>query len=639
MQQKPITPQHILQQYWGFNQFRPLQTEIIQSVLDGKDSLALLPTGGGKSLCFQVPAMLKEGFCLVVSPLIALMKDQVENLEKRNIKAKAIYSGLNYKEINLILDNACFDNDLKFLYVSPERLNTSLFLDKLPALPINLIAIDEAHCISQWGHDFRPEYRQIAALREHLPNINIVALTASATKKVVADIVTQLNFNEKNIFTKSFERKNLQYIVRQTENKPEKLLSIINNSNGSGLIYVRNRKQTEEISKFLLLNNISADFYHAGLKGETRNLKQNAWIENKVRIMVCTNAFGMGIDKPDCRLVVHYEMPDCLEAYYQEAGRAGRDEKPAYCILLHDGSDDINAKKKIGVNYPDVNEISLTYQAICDYLQVPVNAKPDRSFDFDIISFVKRYNFDAFKTLSCLKILEQSNLIVLSEAFYEPSKIKIICSHETLYKFQIENEKLDAFIKFLLRSYGGLFDNYVRLNELELANRIKLPVASIYKYLERLHTLEIIDYIKNKELSQLTFTVERQDIKYLALNKKYLVDRKQTYIEKIQAMMVFANPSSICRSRQILEYFNDFSADDCGYCDVCIDKKKILSEQNLSNVMKKEILAIVTKAPISAIELFEQLNKYDLQKFTIVLRLLLDNNILHYNNNYQLICS
>ncbi len=639
MQQKPITPQHILQQYWGFNQFRPLQTEIIQSVLDGKDSLALLPTGGGKSLCFQVPAMLKEGFCLVVSPLIALMKDQVENLEKRNIKAKAIYSGLNYKEINLILDNACFDNDLKFLYVSPERLNTCLFLDKLPALPINLIAIDEAHCISQWGHDFRPDYRQIAALREHLPNINIVALTASATKKVVADIVTQLNFNEKNIFTKSFERKNLQYIVRQTENKPEKLLSIINNSNGSGLIYVRNRKQTEEISKFLLLNNISADFYHAGLKGETRNLKQNAWIENKVRIMVCTNAFGMGIDKPDCRLVVHYEMPDCLEAYYQEAGRAGRDEKPAYCILLHDGSDDINAKKKIGVNYPDVNEISLTYQAICDYLQVPVNAKPDRSFDFDIISFVKRYNFDAFKTLSCLKILEQSNLIVLSEAFYEPSKIKIICSHETLYKFQVENEKLDAFIKFLLRSYGGLFDNYVRLNELELANRIKLPVASIYKYLERLHTLEIIDYIKNKELSQLTFTVERQDIKYLALNKKYLVDRKQTYIEKIQAMMVFANPSSICRSRQILEYFNDFSADDCGYCDVCIDKKKILSEQNLSNVMKKEILAIVTKAPISAIELFEQLNKYDLQKFTIVLRLLLDNNILHYNNNYQLICS
>lgn len=639
MQQKPITPQHILQQYWGYNQFRPLQTEIIQSVLDGKDTLALLPTGGGKSLCFQVPAMLKEGFCLVVSPLIALMKDQVENLEKRNIKAKAIYSGLNYKEINLILDNACFDNDLKFLYVSPERLNTSLFLDKLPALPINLIAIDEAHCISQWGHDFRPEYRQIAALREHLPNINIVALTASATKKVVADIVTQLSFNEKNIFAKSFERKNLQYIVRQTENKPEKLLSIINNSNGSGLIYVRNRKQTEEISKFLLLNNISADFYHAGLKGETRNLKQNAWIENKVRIMVCTNAFGMGIDKPDCRLVVHYEMPDCLEAYYQEAGRAGRDEKPAYCVLLHDASDDINAKKKIGVNYPDVNEISLTYQAICDYLQVPVNAKPDRSFDFDIISFVKRYNFDAFKTLSCLKILEQSNLIVLSEAFYEPSKIKIICSHETLYKFQVENEKLDAFIKFLLRSYGGLFDNYLRLNELELANRIKLPVASIYKYLERLHTLEIIDYIKNKELSQLTFTVERQDIKYLALNKKYLVDRKQTYIEKIQAMMVFANPSSICRSRQILEYFNDFSADDCGYCDVCIDKKKILSEQNLSNIMKKEILAIVTKAPISAIELFEQLNKYDLQKFTIVLRLLLDNNILHYNNNYQLICS
>lgn len=638
MEQSQVTALDILKNYWGYNQFRPLQTEIIQSVIDGKDTLALLPTGGGKSLCFQVPAMLKDGFCLVVSPLIALMKDQVENLEKRNIKAKAIYSGLNYKEINLLLNNACFDADLKFLYVSPERLNTSLFLEKLPYLPINLIAIDEAHCISQWGHDFRPEYRKIAELRTHLPNTPIVALTASATKKVVEDIIGQLNFKLTNVFSKSFERKNLQYIVRQTENKAEKLLSIIKSINGSGLVYVRNRKQTEEIAKFLIQNNIHADFYHAGLNGETRNSKQNLWIENKVRIMVCTNAFGMGIDKPDCRLVVHYEMPDCLESYYQEAGRAGRDEKSAFCVLLHDASDDINAKKKIGVNYPDVNEISLTYQAICDYLQVQVNAKPERSFDFDIISFVKRYNFDAFKTLSCLKILEQSNLIVLSEAFYEPSKIKIICSPETLYKFQVENDKFDAFIKFLLRSYGGLFDNYIRLNELELANRIKLAHASIYKYLDRLHTLEIIDYIKTKEISQLTFITERQDVKYLNLNKKYLAERKQTYVEKMHAMLAFANPSSICRSKQLLEYFNDYSANDCGFCDVCIDRKKILLEKNLSNILKQEIIKIVKEKPISVVDLYEILNKYDLQKFTIVLRLLLDNNILQYNNNYQLIC-
>ncbi|MFZ4797894.1 MAG: RecQ family ATP-dependent DNA helicase [Bacteroidia bacterium] len=639
MQQNINSPQKVLQQYWGYNQFRPLQTDIIQSVIDGKDTVALLPTGGGKSLCFQVPAMLKPGFCLVISPLIALMKDQVENLEKRNIKAKAIYSGLNYKEINLILNNACLDEDLKFLYVSPERLNTSLFLEKLPYLPINLLAIDEAHCISQWGHDFRPEYRQIAELRKHIPDINIIALTATATKQVVADIEVQLALKTPGVFAKSFERKNLQYIVRQTENKAEKLLSVLTNSHGSGLVYVRNRKQTEEIAKFLTKNNIKADFYHAGINGELRSQKQNNWIQNKTRIMVCTNAFGMGIDKPDCRVVVHFEMPDCLEAYYQEAGRAGRDEKPAFCVLLHDASDDINAKKKIGVNYPDINEISLTYQAICDYLQVPVNTKPDRSFDFDIIAFVKRYNFDAFKTYSCLKILEQADLILLSEAFYEPSKIKIICNHEALYKFQVANDKFDAFTKVLLRSYGGLFDNYIRINELEIANRIALPVASVYKYLDRLHQLEIIDYIKTKEVAQLVFTTDRQDVKYLSLNKKHLAERKQTYIEKMQAMMAYAKPSDLCRSRQLLEYFNDYSANDCGYCDVCIDKKKVKEKTELTNVIKEEIIALVKQNPISSVELFEQVSTTDMQIFTIVLRLLLDNNILRYDSAYQLHCN
>jgi ATP-dependent DNA helicase RecQ len=639
MEQSQVTPQQILKNYWGYNQFRPLQADIIQSVLDGKDTLALLPTGGGKSLCFQVPAMVKPGLCLVISPLIALMKDQVENLEKRNIKAKAIYSGLNYREINLILNNACVDEDLKFLYVSPERLNTRLFIEKLPYLPINLIAIDEAHCISQWGHDFRPEYRQIAELRQHLPNINIIALTATATKQVIEDIQTQLALKTPAVFTKSFERKNLQYIVRQTENKAEKLLAIIKNSHGSGLVYVRNRKQTEDIAKFLNQNGIAADFYHAGLSGEMRSYKQNLWINNRTRIMACTNAFGMGIDKPDCRLVVHFEMPDCLEAYYQEAGRAGRDEKQAFCVLLHDASDDINAKKKIGVNYPDVNEISLTYQAICDYLQVPVNAKPERSFDFDIVSFVKRYNFEAFKTYSCLKILEQTNLILLSEAFYEPSKIKIICSHEALYKFQVENATFDAFTKLLLRSYGGLFDNYIRINELEIANRVKLPVASIYKYLEKLHQLEILDYIKTKEVSQLTFITERQDIKYLTLNKKYLAERKQTYIEKIQAMMAYANPSDLCRSRQLLEYFNDYSANDCGYCDVCIDRKKLNEKKELTQIIEQEILTIVLHGPINSVDLFEKVSTQDMQVFTIVLRLLLDNNKLHYDSAYQLHCS
>lgn len=633
------TPVEVLKHYWGYNKFRPLQADIIQSVIDGKDTLALLPTGGGKSLCFQVPAMVKPGLCLVISPLIALMKDQVENLAQRGIKAKAIYSGLSYREISLILNNAILDEEMKFLYLSPERLNTELFLNNLPHLPINLLAIDEAHCISQWGHDFRPEYRQIAAIRKLIPQVNTIALTATATQSVVADIQTQLALNNTAIFSKSFERKNLQYLVRQTENKPAKLLSVFNNSRGSGLVYVRNRKQTEEIAQFLNKNNINADFYHAGLKGEIRSQKQSAWIQNKTRIMVCTNAFGMGIDKPDCRTVVHYEMPDCIEAYYQEAGRAGRDEHTAYCVLLHDAADDINAKKKIGVNYPDINEISLTYQAICDYLQVPVNTKPERSFNFDIASFVKRYNFDAFKTYSCLKILEQSNLILLSEAFYEPSKVKFICNHEELYKFQVANENFDGIIKLLLRSYGGLFDNYLRINEQELANRIKQPIALIYKYLERLHKLEIIDYVKANETAQLTFTVNRQDIQYLSLDKKYLAERKQTYIEKMQAMIAYANPSTVCRSRQLLEYFNDYSANDCGYCDVCIDNKKAHEKTTLSKQIEEEIIGIVKQQPISSVDLFEKVSTSDMQIFTIVLRLLLDNNILRYDSAYLLHCN
>lgn len=633
--QKPID---VLRQYWGYNQFRPLQTEIIQSVIEGKDTLALLPTGGGKSLCFQVPAMVKPGLCLVISPLIALMKDQVENLNQRGIKAKSIYSGLTYREISLILNNAAFDEELKFLYLSPERLNTALFLENLPHLPINLLAIDEAHCISQWGHEFRPEYRQIANIRKYIPHVNTIALTATATKEVIKDIQTQLALSDVATFTKSFERKNLQYLVRQSENKSAKLLSVFNNTHGSGLVYVRNRKQTEEIAHFLQQNNINADYYHAGLKGEIRNSKQNNWIQNKIRVMVCTNAFGMGIDKPDCRVVVHYEMPDCLEAYYQEAGRAGRDEKTAYCVLLHDANDDINVKKKIGINYPDFNEISLTYQAICDYLQVTVNAKPERSFNFDIVTFVKRYNFEANKTYNCLKILEQSNLISLSEAFYEPSKIKFTCSQEELYKFQISHENFEGIIKLLLRSYGGLFENYVRVQEQELANRIKQPIAVVYTYLEKLHQFQIIDYIKANENPQLTFTTERQDIKYLSLDKKYLAERKQNYIEKSKAMMAFASPSSVCRSIQLLNYFNDFSANDCGYCDVCIDNKKVKEKTFITQTIEEEIIQLVKQKPIGAVELFEKISTTDMQIFTIVLRLLLDNNILHYDSSYLLHC-
>lgn len=631
-----MTTHEILNKYWGYSVFRPLQEEIINSVINGKDTLALLPTGGGKSICFQVPALALDGLCLVVSPLIALMKDQVENLSKRGIEAKAIYSGMSYREIEITLDNCIYNNEIKFLYLSPERLKSEIFKVRLKQMKINLIAVDEAHCISQWGFDFRPEYRQIAELRQYLPKTPIIALTATATKNVVEDIQLQLNFSKKNVFQKSYERKNLRYIVRFTQDKNAKTLEILKKTKGSGLIYAQSRKRTEELASFLMKEKISADFYHAGLPYELRMKKQNDWISSQTRVMVCSNAFGMGIDKPDCRVVVHYDLPDCLEAYYQESGRAGRDELQSFCVLLFNKTDELAALDRIKKNFPDENEIRRIYQALCDYFQMPLGAIELTSFDFNIAEFCKRYKFQPVVAFSCLKILEQCDLIVLSESFFEPSRIRIILNGAELYKFQVENELFDEFIKTLLRTYAGLFDMYVPINEKVLSDRTKQSVEGTKKTLRKLEKSRILEYLEQKDKSQLTFVQTRISAENIRFDKALLSDRKKNYKEKIKEILNYSNNTNSCRSKLLLEYFNEFGAEDCGVCDICSQKNKSRLELEKYLHLQSEIKVKVIEKPQSPTELFEYFSQLNSEIFVALIRDMLQEGELKYDNQYKL---
>lgn len=625
----------ILKQYWGYEQFRPLQQDIIESVLSGKDTLALLPTGGGKSICFQVPAMAKEGLCIVVSPLIALMKDQVENLKKRDIRAVAIYSGMSYREINYTLDN-CIHGDIKFLYLSPERLKSDLVRERISQMNIGLLAIDEAHCISQWGYDFRPEYLQIAEIREMLKGIPVLALTATATPEVVKDIQAQLKFPKPNVFVKSFTRKNIAYVVNDSEDKNQRMLHILSKVNGSGLVYVRNRRKTQEIAYLLSKNRISADYYHAGLPHEVRNKKQEDWIKNKTRIMVCTNAFGMGIDKPDVRVVVHYEMPESLESYYQEAGRAGRDEKKSFGVLLFNHSDELEALKRLESSFPPEKDIRRVYQALCNYYQIPIAASVDRSFDFDIIDFVKKFNIETGVAYPALRILEQTDLITLTESFYEPSKIKFLMNQGLLYKFQVEHPHQDEFIKLLLRSYGGVFDQYIAISEKLLAQREKRDEPALRKQLIQLHQLGVIDYQPQKDQPQLTFLNNRVDAETIDFRKSLLQKRKVTATEKLNAMLDYAKNSVVCRSKKIVSYFDEYSSEDCGVCDVCLIRKKIELTNDEFGHMMNGIEQHTSKQPLLLTELVQHLKQYHSEKVIETVRYLLDNDKLRYNSMQQL---
>ena len=566
--------EQILIKYWGYSKFRPLQEDIIRSVMAGKDTLALMPTGGGKSITFQVPSMTQDGICIVITPLIALMKDQVENLQRKNIKAIAIYSGMTKNEIDIALDNCIYGN-IKFLYISPERINTELFKVRVKYMKVNLIAIDEAHCISEWGYDFRPSYLKIADLRDLVPDVPFLALTATATHKVVEDIQEKLKFKEKNVLRKSFERKNLIYLVREVEDKKNYLIETLNKVRGSGIIYARNRKKTRETALMLQKEKISADYYHAGLKHEDRNTKQNNWKVGKTRVMVATNAFGMGIDKSDVRFVIHLDLPDSIESYFQEAGRAGRDEKNAYAVLLYNNSDKVKAEQRVDTNFPEIKEIRTIYQALGNFFRIAYGSGKNQSYDFIISDFAQKYNFSLLKIHSALKFLQREGYIEITDELYSSSKIHFLVGRDDLYKFQIANAQFDGFIKLILRAYTGLFSDYVNIDENSLSKRANINIENVYKYLNKLNNLGILNYIPKKNNPFIVFTEERLDDKSLHLSKENYNFRKKRFIERLNAVLHYASSNNKCRSQLLLSYFGESNPDRCGVCDVCTKRNEL----------------------------------------------------------------
>lgn len=564
----------ILKKYWGYDAFRPLQAEIITSVLLGKDTLALLPTGGGKSICFQVPALAKEGMCLVISPLIALIKDQAESLKKKGIPALTIYSGMSFFEVKRTLENAVNGN-FKFLYVSPERLETSLFLEFLPGMNINLIAVDEAHCVSQWGYDFRPPYLRIAAIREHI-DAPVLALTASAIKEVQDDICDKLLFKKDHKrFQKSFERPNLSYSVFNPSSKQNKLIEILKNVQGTGIVYCKSRKRTKEIADLLKMNGMDADFYHAGLGHEERTKKQDSWVNNETRIIACTNAFGMGIDKSNVRTVVHYEVPDALENYYQEAGRAGRDGKKAYAVLLYHQTELDELKKQSALRYPPIEEVKIVYKALVNYLQLPSGSGEGMYFDFDINDFTKKFSLHIYTANYALKILEQEEIISYNQQIFLPATAVFIVTKEELNEFEKSYPDAEPVIKGLLRSYEGIFDSPSAVYENQLAQFVKINVEKLKEDLKKLHQFGIIEYHPQKDKPQIQFLRNRIKAEDLKINQSNLLKRKTAFDKRVSAMLNFVKTHE-CRSKKIGNYFNDLTIKPCGICDNCINEKNIV---------------------------------------------------------------
>lgn len=612
----------ILKQYWGYDSFRPLQEDIINAVLDGKDALVLLPTGGGKSICFQVPAMAKDGLCLVISPLIALMKDQVESLKKKGIPALAIYSGMSFLEIKKTLQNAAYGN-YKFLYVSPERLETNLFLDFLHDLKINLLAVDEAHCISQWGYDFRPPYMRIAAIRDLLPGVPVMALTASATKIVQEDICEKLLFGKtQQRFQQSFERLNLSYSVFNVPSKQNKLLEILKNVPGTAIIYCKSRKHTREISDLLRLNHINADYYHAGLNNEERNKKQESWINNKTRIIVSTNAFGMGIDKPDVRVVVHYDIPDCLENYYQEAGRAGRDGKRAYAVLLYNNKEIINLQQQPGIRFPEEEEIKQVYIAMMNHLQIPAGFGEGISYDFDISTFSAAFKINILTATYSIKALEQEDIISFNEVFFKPSTVVFTTNREELTDFEKQYPALERLLKGLLRSYEGIFDFPATVYESNLAKFIQADVEVLKKDLQKLNDYGIISYSAQKDKPQITLLQNRMYNDNYQLNTVDYLKRKQNFEERAAAMIDYIKKSTGCRSQHIAHYFTDAKINACGICDNCINEKVIYISTEEFNSITAQIIEFTKTASITVEDILLNLQGINKQKIWKVLEYL-----------------
>ncbi len=622
----------ILARYWGYSHFRPLQEEIIQSVYEGKDTLGLMPTGGGKSITFQVPAMAMEGTCIVITPLIALMKDQVENLRKKEINAIAIHSGMGREEIDIALDNVIF-GQVKFLYLSPERLETEIFKVRLEKMKICLIAIDEAHCISQWGFDFRPSYLKIAELKDLLPDVPFLALTATATPQVVEDIMEKLEFKEKNVFRKSFERKNLIYDVEKCEDKIQRIIRIIKENPGTGIIYARNRKKTRELALILQKEGVQADYYHAGLTHADRSRKQEEWQKDKIKVIISTNAFGMGIDKPDVRFVIHADLPDSLEAYYQEAGRAGRDEKPAKAILLYNESDRRSVDQRIQISFPELSVIREVYKALGNFFQIPVGSGKGQNYDFILTDFISKFKFNALIAHNSLKVLQREGYIELSEEINNPSRVHFAVQRDDLYKFQVANENLDGFIKLLLRSYSGMFSSFVPIDETLMAKRSGVNFDNIYKYLLKLSNSGIIQYIPRKKNPVIYFTEERLDDKNLHFSVETYNFLKERYIERANEMLLYASGSNKCRSQILISYFGEKNAMRCGQCDVCRKRNELDLSAYEFDLILDELKERLTDKHLSIDEIVDGLS-YPEDKVMKVFRWLNDHEKILRDENY-----
>ncbi len=625
--------EEILEKYWGYTSFRPSQREIIESALEGKDTLALMPTGGGKSICFQVPAMSRDGICLVVSPLIALIKDQVQNLNKRGIKSLAIYSGMSYQQIDTALDNAIY-GDYKFLYVSPERLQTPLFKGRAAKMNINFLVVDEAHCISQWGYDFRPAYLEIKSVKEIIGDVPAIALTATATKQVAEDIVFQLGFKDYNIISSGFERPNLSYVSRQTEDKYGHILRICNGVQGTGIIYVRERKKSEEIAAFLIANGFAADFYHAGLSKEMRSLKQDNWKNNITRIIVATNAFGMGIDKPDVRFVIHYDLPESLEAYFQEAGRAGRDGERSYATLLWNSSDLKRLRAIHNITYPDVDYIKDIYQKVFIYLNIPYEEGRETVNKFNLNEFARKFSLNAVSAYYAIKYIEQEGYWELTDEIDNPSKIMFIVNRDELYKVQLGNTMLDTFIKALLRMYTGLFSRVTQIDEGYIAKATMDSEAGVKEKLITLSRMRIIKYIPRLRTPLMIMNYERLVESNFYLSPKRYNERKDMFKKRMESSISYVENEEVCRSRQLIEYFGQTAQGDCGVCDVCLKKKNTLSGNNV----KKEAVDKITNylnESFSAGEKFVTLNEIstlagdNYKLYISVLREMADNNLIN----------
>ncbi len=613
----------ILKRYWGYDAFRDLQEEIITSIGEGKDTLGLMPTGGGKSITFQVPALAKEGMCLVITPLIALMKDQVENLKSRDIKAIAIYSGMTRQEIIVALENCIFGN-YKFLYISPERLDTEIFRVKLRSMNISMITVDESHCISQWGYDFRPAYLKIAEIRELLPDIPVLALTATATPEVVKDIQQRLHFKKENVFRMSFERKNLAYIVRNTDNKTGEILHILNRMPGSSIIYVRNRKRTKETTLFLQREGITADFYHAGLNNDVKDLRQKRWQSGECRVMVATNAFGMGIDKPDVRTVIHLDLPDSPEAYFQEAGRAGRDGEKAYAIILYANSDKAALKKRISDTFPEKDYIKQVYEQLNYYYQMAMGDGLGCMFDFNLEDFCRKYKHFPVPADSALKILTQAGYIEYTDEQDNASRLLFTIRREELYKLREMGEQADLLIQTILRSYTGVFTDYAYIHEDSLAMRTGLTRQQIYDLLIVLAKRRILDYIPHKKTPYIIYKRERVELRHLQISKTVYEERKERYEARIKAMLEYVTSETACRSRMLLHYFGEKNEHNCEQCDTCINRKKNNGVTDSSyNVLRRQILEMLSvqqRTPADIARLIET----DKEEIAAVIRFLLD---------------